>query len=268
MEKSQEAMPAYGGRCLTIEHDEATQVSKAIYLVIRSKGFSSPSARDDQAGPAVVGGYGPLSGDKAGQAARWSPYGAGGGSRQDTCSIHGKRRGKQNLRQSPSVAGQYICLETDTCKGSVVPQAMGGAPSYMMGSGAMGGMGGGMAAGMGGMGGAGMGMSGMGLGMGDMGMFSGMYGMGGMGAPMASNVCAIHGKKRGPRNLQPHPTQPGLMMCMEHDACKVSGSVDMIGTTDMSSMCATHGKRRGARNLQPDAAQPGVFVCMEEDSCK
>lgn len=280
MEKSQEAMPAYGGRCLTLEHEEAAQVSKAIYLCIRSKGFSSPSARDDQAGPASDGGYGPASGNK-GQAARWSPYGAAGVSRQDTCAIHGKRRGKQNLRQSPSVPGQYICLETDQCKGSALPQAMGGAPSYMMGAGmgggmggAMGGMGAGMGgamgAGMGGMGGAGMGMGGMGLGMGDMGMFSGMYGMGGMGAPMASNVCAIHGKKRGPKNLQPHPSQPGLMMCMEHDSCKGSGAVDMGGAIqqDMSSMCATHGKRRGARNLQPHASQPGLFVCMEEDACK
>lgn len=75
------------------------------------------------------------------------------------------------------------------------------------------------------------------------------------------NVCAIHGKSRGAMNLQPHPNNPRIMVCMEGDMCK--------GTTDNSaSICFTHGKKRGQQNLQPHPTQPGMFVCMETDQCK
>lgn len=249
MEKSQEAMPAYGGRCLTLEHESQAMVVQAIYFCIRCKGFSSPTARDDQTARCYPCGP--------------SPFGNNG----DVCAIHMKKRGKQNLRPSPTMPGQFVCLETDQCKGSANPQAMGGMGGYM------GGMGGQMGQQMGQQQQMGMGMGqapmgGMGLGMGDMGIFGGGMGGGmyGMGAPMANNICAIHGKKRGPKNLQPHPTQPGLWMCMEHDACK--GNAAPGAAQDMSSMCATHGKRRGARNLQPHPTQPGLFVCCADDQCK
>lgn len=256
MEKAQEAMPAYGGRCLSLEEQDMNQVIRAIYQCARVKGFSSPTSRDDQA-------------------ARFSPYGAG--PRQDVCSIHGKRRGKQNLRPSPTVPGQYVCLDTDQCKGVSNPNSMGA--SYMMGGmggmgSGMGGMGGGAMGGMNGMGAMGAmgGMGGgMGLGVADMSMYGGMFGMGGMGG-MNTGICALHGKKRGPKNLQPHPSQPGLFICMEHDACKGGSAMGGLPGQDMGGMpgsvCATHGKRRGPRNLQPHPSQPGLFVCLDEDQCK
>lgn len=260
MEKAQEAMPAYGGRCLSLEHEESSRVSKAIYFCIRAKGFASPTAREDQQGPgqgaADYGNYGPMAsaigGAKAG--ARWTPYGAGAGGRQDVCAIHGKRRGKQNLRQSPNMPGQFICMDTDPCKGGAAGNGQMTGANYMMGG--MGGV----------MGGMGAGMGALGMGMGDMFGMGNMYGMG-----MAANVCAIHGKKRGSKNLHPHPSLPGLYICLDSDSCKGGQAVvghDMGGSMDVSSTCATHGKRRGARNLRPHPSQSGHFVCNDEDQCK
>jgi len=44
---------------------------------------------------------------------------------------------------------------------------------------------------------------------------------GGFGArPGSPGVCATHGKKRGARNLVPHPINPGLYVCRDSDPCK------------------------------------------------
>lgn len=201
MEKSEEAIPAFCGRCLTLKHaDSPSAVVVAIYQVMRTKGFASVTQREsnnaaNNPGPAGemdmygMAGYGAVHGARGGQ--RFSPYGGAMG-RSDTCSVHGKKRGKQNLQPSPTVAGQYMCLAEDPCKVGKNDNA---------------------AAAMGGMG---MDM----YGMGGMGMYGGM---GGMGAPMGgggNNVCSVHGKKRGARNLQPHATTVGLFQCLDEDPCK------------------------------------------------
>lgn len=272
MEKAQEALPVNGGRLLNLEHESLDQLCKAIYLCVRAKGFASPTSREDQAQPDF--GYGPMSSNKGG--ARFSPYGAGGGGGggrdNNTCCVHGKRRGQQNLRPSPTMHGQFQCLDEDPCKGSANPAAAQAAAGYGQGY-----MGMPPAMGMGGMGDFGamggmQGMGGMGGGM-DMGMYGASpYGGMGMGGGMGggNNTCAIHGKKRGASNLQPHPTQPGLMVCMDGDACKGAGSIGGMGqpAQDANNTCATHGKRRGARNLQPHPSQAGLFVCQDEDQCK
>lgn len=87
--------------------------------------------------------------------------------------------------------------------------------------------------------------------------------------PGLSEVCAIHSKKRGAKNLVPHPTESGLYTCMAGDECQGSGG-QQAGTTaaDAASVCATHGKQRGARNLQPHATIVGLYTCMEGDLCK
>jgi hypothetical protein len=194
--------------------------------------------------------------------------------------VHGKKRGRQNLQPHPSAPGQFICLAEDPCKGAVVNQQMG-------------------MQGMHGMGMMGAGMQGMGA-MNPMGM--GMM----QGVDSMANYCAIHGKKRGARNLQPHPSSPGLFTCIEGDLCKGAGDVDLsmgMGAAmggmsamqqmgqmgmqgmqamqqgmqnqqmqgqaqSMASFCSAHGKRRGERNLQPHPTSPGMFVCLEADQCK
>jgi transcription antitermination factor NusA-like protein len=208
MEKSDEAIPAFCGRCLTLKHqDSASAVVVAIYQVMRTKGFESVTQRQSNnaangnTAPADdYGGYGAVTGARGGN--RFSPY---GGSRPDTCSVHGKRRGKQNLQPSPTNPGQFVCLVDDACKGGKADNAP---PAMDMGMYGMGGMG----------------MGGMGMGMGGMGM--GGMGMGGMQQQQqqpqnaGAGFCAVHGKKRGVRNLQPHPTAQGMFQCLEEDACK------------------------------------------------
>jgi len=280
MEKKEEAIPAFGGRQLTLRHDQsAPAIAQAIYSAMRVPGFSSLSFKDDRAlASQVTPGYGPA-GRVGGAQQRFSPYGARVPSGPDVCSLHGKKRGRQNLQPSPTMPGQYVCLDHDQCKGSAGAAAamdpMAGMAGLAAGYGALGGMGG-----MGGMGmdmgqGYAAAMGGMMGGMGGMGGM-GMGGMGGMGGGMdmygvdMSTVCAVHNKKRGSRNLQPHPSQPGLYTCMEHDPCKGAGGAGFAtaGNADSANTCGTHGKRRGARNLQPHPSTPGLFVCLDDDQCK
>lgn len=241
MEKSEEAIPAFGGRCLSLRHPDGAphMLTRAAYLAIRSKGFASPTASENRAGFSApmedisydtnsAYGYGPAAGMR--DAKRFSPYG-----RPDVCAVHGKKRGKQFLRPSPTMPGQFTCLDEDPCKGVTnAPMGMGG---MQMGNVPMA-----------------MGMGGMGMGMGG-GM--GMYGMD------TGSVCALHGKKRGPNNLQPHPSNPNLLICFDHDMCK-GFAQDSVSP----SICAIHGKKRGAKNLQTHPTTAGLFVCHDEDMCK
>lgn len=179
MEKPEAAIPAHGGRCLTIRHDESClSVTLAFYQMIRTKGFASPSqssTRDlaasttsylvpNQAGAEMDPyAYGAVQNSSSN---RFSPYGRPTGT-GDVCAVHGKKRGKQNLQPSPVAQGQFICRPEDPCKGGVVqPQP------------------------------------------------------GGMGSAAGANICATHGKKRGTKNLQPHPTAAGLFTCLTGDECK------------------------------------------------
>jgi len=73
-------------------------------------------------------------------------------------------------------------------------------------------------------------------------------------------ICGIHGKKRGSKNLQCHPCNPKLMICMEGDPCK--------GAEPSNTICFTHGKKRGTQNLQPHPVKIGYWVCLEHDQCK
>lgn len=74
-------------------------------------------------------------------------------------------------------------------------------------------------------------------------------------------TCAYHGKKRGEKNLQPHPANPNLSICFDNDPCR--GSAGSAAT-----MCSEHGKKRGTQNLQPNPSKQGLFVCFESDPCK
>jgi len=256
MEK--QGAPMVGGRTLQMRHPESPQaVFQALYLAMRLPGFQSQTNKEDRAlannpmayDASASYGYGPAATSHGGKA-RFSPYGASG----DTCALHGKRRGKQNLQPSPTMPGQMVCFDHDQCKGNAVAQA-GAAMGGGYGAGAMGGMMGYDA--MGGM------MGGMGLG-----------GMMGTPAPAGygmdlSQICAIHNKKRGAKNLIPHPTVSGLYTCMDDDQCKGQGGASADTTSaDAASVCATHGKRRGARNLQPHPTTAGLYVCLEGDLCK
>jgi transcription antitermination factor NusA-like protein len=41
----------------------------------------------------------------------------------------------------------------------------------------------------------------------------------------AGNVCAIHGKRRGERNLQPNPANPSQLTCFDNDQCKGGANI-------------------------------------------
>jgi hypothetical protein len=79
--------------------------------------------------------------------------------------------------------------------------------------------------------------------------------------PDKALTCAYHGKKRGPKNLGAHPTNPSLSICLDGDPCR---GVDQVS----GSICSVHGKNRGAQNLQARPGQPGLFKCMDSDNCK
>jgi len=258
MDKQSEMVEGLGGRTLTLQHpSSAATVAQAIYSVMRLVGFSSLSYHEDR--NLANTGYGPASGMGGGNS-RYSPYGGQAGG-ADVCALHGKKRGQQNLQPSPTVHGQFVCFDHDQCKGAVV-----GMDTMGM-------------AGLGGMAGYGADMSAMMGQMGQMGQM-GMGGMGNMYAPQMdlASTCSLHQKRRGARNLQPHPTQLGLYMCLESDPCKINqnaGGGGMAGGRgggmmggDTANTCATHGKRRGARNLQPHPSTAGVFICLNEDPCK
>lgn len=76
-------------------------------------------------------------------------------------------------------------------------------------------------------------------------------------------VCGVHNRRRGRQNLQPHPHNARMMVCLDTDACKGSAAAEAA-----SRVCFTHGKRRGEQNLQPHPSQANTFVCMECDQCK
>lgn len=265
MEKQGEGS-GVGGRALQVSHqDSAATVAQAVFSFMRLTGFASLTSAEDRSLSNVNAydagasyGYGPASSLQQNKN-RYSPYGAS----DSVCALHGKKRGKQNLQPSATLPGQFQCFDHDACKGSVVNPNAGLEALGMAGMGygaAMGGMGA-----QGGMLGAGMG----GIGMGQNAMM-GM--MGGYGMDM-TGMCALHNKKRGPRNLQPHPTQPGMYTCMDNDMCKGSGGADASGnaipqSSNAAGMCSTHNKRRGARNLQPHPTTPGVFMCLDGDACK
>jgi transcription antitermination factor NusA-like protein len=125
--------------------------------------------------------------------------------------------------------------------------------------------------------GMGMGAPDMGMGM-MMGDFGGNYGYGAAptskpqraspygGRPekmaMGAGVCAIHGKKRGAKNLQPHMANSRLMVCADNDPCKG------VDPAIAAQICSTHGKKRGAQNLTQHPSAPGLSVCHEHDPCK
>lgn len=258
MEK--QGMPQMGGRVMQLKHNENfNAVIQAIYMAMRLPGFASQTSKEDRQQGQMGGmgydagasyGYGPAAVSRGNS--RYSPYGTA-----DVCALHGKKRGKQNLQPSPTVPGQYVCFDHDQCKGNAMGMDMSAGLGGYGGMGAMGGLGAlGQMGGYGAMGA--MGGLGGGLGLGG-GMMGGMYDM--------SSICAIHNKKRGPKNLQPHPTQPGLYTCMESDPCKGAGQAPSMAV-DPSSICATHGKKRGPRNLQPHPTSPGLYVCMDNDMCK
>jgi predicted PilT family ATPase len=82
MEKTGEAMPTVGGRCLALKHDSTAQVVLAVYRVCRLQGFASLSAAEDRTNPEPAMGqmgfdpsfaYGPAGGTNH---ARPTPYGA------------------------------------------------------------------------------------------------------------------------------------------------------------------------------------------------
>jgi len=266
MEKAQEATPAMGGRCLSLRHtDSADQVSNAIYRTLRVPSFASPTQAESRSlssaaadpmayDPNASYGYGPAGSQH--ESKRYSPYGAVS---SDVCALHGKKRGKQNLQPHPQVPGQFICLENDQCKGAANPMM---APSPYGAFGqqqpAMGMMGG-----MGPEYGQRPPMS-----MGAMGAMNALNMMGGMYGIDPSSHCALHGKKRGPRNLQPHPTQPGLFICITGDECKGAGIPAGVAVANPANTCSLHGKKRGAQNLQPHPTTPGAFVCLDSDQCK
>lgn len=77
------------------------------------------------------------------------------------------------------------------------------------------------------------------------------------------NTCGIHGSRRGKQNLQPHPFNSRIMVCLEHDQCKGANAL-----ANAARVCFTHGKKRGEQNLQPHTTAPGVFVCHDQDQCK
>jgi transcription antitermination factor NusA-like protein len=198
MEKPEEASPAIGGRCLTLSHPESSlMVAGAVYAVLRTKGFASPSIQSGSSNFEVPDfglgfdgrlGMGPMGGlgsdmfglgygaapSSRGSNVRFSPYAGGRVGDPNTCVVHGKRRGPQNLQASVTVPGSFECLPHDKCK-------MGGA----VGGGAVGG-----------------GASNLGLGM------------------IGPLFCSKHGKKRGAQNLQVHPSIPNAWICLESDQCK------------------------------------------------
>jgi len=115
------------------------------------------------------------------------------------------------------------------------------------------------------------------------------------------NVCCVHNKKRGPRNLQPSKTVPGMSECRPEDPCKgasnpappqynsgmfadtsadlmnLYGAMPAAARTPVRfnpyaradpTICVVHNKKRGARNLQDSKTVPGAFECLPEDQCK
>jgi transcription antitermination factor NusA-like protein len=211
MEKQEESTPMFGGRCLNLSHaDSSLAVTQAIYSIIRIKGFASPSTREmnnpapmdammgmggnfDQSMGAGfdqnqmmgmdmfgMGGYGAMPAGGR-QQPRFSPY---GGQRDPAvCCTHNKRRGKQNLQPSMSVPGGFECTAEDRCKGSggsAVQEQMYSPNNMAVGGQSWGG-----------------------------------------GSPQQLGlVCALHGKKRGQRNLTAHQTIPNAFVCLDADPCK------------------------------------------------
>jgi transcription antitermination factor NusA-like protein len=182
-EKSNEMVPAFGGRRLTFRHPEPGQallMSQAVYMAIRCPGFASPSQNDVRQamsqqpfdatpdmgmggdfGYGAAPGYGAAAAPQMAQGKRFSPYGsppARAGGVSGVCAVHGKKRGAKNLQPHPVNPKMMICLDNDPCKGA--------------------------------------------------------------DPNIASTICATHGKKRGSQNLHPHPTSAGLFVCLEHDQCK------------------------------------------------
>lgn len=282
--KREECHPGLGGRRLTVSSaDSAFAVATACYRVLRLPGFTSADRHQQPTHAQASGGMGQMGG-----------MGAMFGSDPNICSIHGKKRGQNNLQPHPTMPGQNICRPDDECKGSFAASPYAG----LMASMGMGAQGMGALAGMPGMPGMeveGMQQYGQPAGGMDPYMLAGLtqdyaqpaaagYGpvAGSRGgarfnpygaAPVDANVCATHGKRRGPRNLAPNAL--GQMVCLPNDQCKTgfgggdggAGAAQAGGAGD-ANMCSVHGKRRGARNLQPNPLSPGLFVCMDHDVCK
>jgi transcription antitermination factor NusA-like protein len=236
--KREESNPALGGRRLSIAHaDSLIAVARAAYSILRLPGFGSPTSKNPPMLPGL-GGFG-----------------------EGFCSIHGKKRGPNNLARNQ--LGQMVCMPEDPCKGaSAQPNPamlafMGGLdvdnPQYLMAL-------------------ANFGPYGE-QGYGPVSGSHGAHRFSPYGSP--EGVCATHGKRRGPRNLVPNGL--GQMVCQQHDECKGSGGVNGGlggmpgfggGRPGGPGVCSTHGKKRGTRNLVPHPINPGLFVCREGDSCK
>lgn len=233
IEKSEEALPALCGRVLRVRKGESTAaVMTAFAQLLQTPGFASVTRESANAAYTssqhMYGGVGghphhanPRHGSKMG-APQFGGYGgfnmpARGIQRDQMCSLHGKKRGTRNLT-AQLTTGQFMCRPEDMCKG-VDPTMVAAlnAPDPIVGMGLPD-----MSA---------MGNMGLEMGFDNYGQMGGMYGMGGQmgghtGMPAAmggmnSNICAVHGKKRGPRNLQPHPGAPGLYSCVQNDECKL-----------------------------------------------
>jgi len=193
MEKMAESNPIIGGRVLTARHQTSVHsATQAVYIAMRCPGFASPSVSDDRQNMSgmAAGGF-----DMSGF---YGQQGMQGGAVRaaDVCCMHGKRRGKQNLQMHPTMPGSYMCRSDDPCKGA------GGVDATSMASMEM------------------------------CGLVGQPFGQQMTGAPMAAglgggvyndsaNMCAVHGKRRGARNLQPHSSAPGLFQCLETDQCKL-----------------------------------------------
>lgn len=249
MEKQEDIL---GGRLVALSHpDSPVNATQAIYGIIRTKGFASPT--DKPAAPpsgmdvpaqllAAYNSLPPSSRPVMPNNLPFSPYGVTDLS--SMCCVHNKKRGPRNLQPSKTSPGMFECRPEDPCKGasSVSPQV-----SY------------------------------------NPGMFNdpsaelmNLYGaMPAARAPVRFNpyardptICVVHNKKRGAGNLQDSKTVPGAYECLPTDQCK--GATTLFGAPDPSQggICHVHGKRRGARNLVPHPALLGVQVCQESDPCK
>eukprot|EP00343_Euplotes_focardii_P009367 CAMPEP_0205825084 /NCGR_PEP_ID=MMETSP0206-20130828/23865_1 /ASSEMBLY_ACC=CAM_ASM_000279 /TAXON_ID=36767 /ORGANISM="Euplotes focardii, Strain TN1" /LENGTH=366 /DNA_ID=CAMNT_0053123815 /DNA_START=26 /DNA_END=1126 /DNA_ORIENTATION=- len=225
--KRQESHPALGGRSLTFSHPDAPPaIAEGCYRILRLDEFSSPPRHHGGAGAGMFGfGQMQMAVDP-----------------NTICSVHGKKRGAGNMHV---VMGRMVCLPEDQCKG-IDPNMIGAAMDPYAA-----------------------------LVNADFGAQALGYApaRNALGAPrfnpyaragQGGDVCSVHGKRRGPRNLAANAL--GQLVCLPEDQCKIGGGMD--GVADANSMCATHGKRRGPRNLQPHSTNPGVYVCLDSDPCK
>jgi transcription antitermination factor NusA-like protein len=247
MEKQEDVL---GGRSVSLSHpDSPASAAQAIYGIIRTKGFASPTDKPTlpQGGLDVssqfLAAYAnvPPSSRPPMSNLSFSPFGMPD---PNVCCVHNKKRGPRNLQPSKTVAGMFECRPEDPCKGaSTAPYSSGmfADPSADL-----------------------------------MNLYGAMPAA--ARTPVRFNpyaradptICVVHNKKRGVRNLQDSKTVPGAFECLPDDQCKGVNPIPAFGGSPegQAGVCATHGKRRGARNLVPHPTMFGVQVCQESDPCK